>query len=350
MELNELVRKTCEWLKGTGPNSDIAISSRIRLARNLNKTPFVHWANKKQEEEIFNKVKDAIAQTSFLKGSLFLNLSEISPLDKQFLVERHLISYEHAQNPGFKAVVIGDREIISIMINEEDHLRIQVMRSGFNIQDTWKLANRIDKELETKLDYAFSSDWGYLTACPTNTGTALRGSCMMHLPCLVMTKQMGKIIHAITKLGLTVRGLYGEGTEAAGNFFQISNQVTLGQKEDIILDNLERIIKQVLEHEQSARKSLLEQNKAVLVDQIWRSYGTLKNAHIITTDETVELLSSIRMGVDMDIIKDINRQNINELFLLIQPSHLQKLEGKILNSNERDLKRAELIREKLKKK
>ncbi|MBM3254162.1 MAG: protein arginine kinase [Candidatus Omnitrophica bacterium] len=350
MELNELIRKSCEWLRGTGPNSDIVTSSRIRLARNLNKIPFVHWANKRQEEEVLNTAKNAIQQIPFLKDSLFLRLNTINPLDRQFLIERHLISYEHAQNPDHKAVIIGEKEIISIMINEEDHLRIQVMHSGFNMQDAWKFADRIDKELEIKLEYAFSPEWGYLTACPTNTGTGLRGSCMLHLPCLVMTKQMGKIIHAISKLGLTVRGLYGEGTEASGNFFQISNQVTLGQKEDIILDNLERIIKQVLEHEQGARKSLFEQNKAILQDQIWRSYGTLKNAHIITTDETVELLSSVRLGIDIGIIKDITRQTINELFLLIQPAHLQKLEGKILNSNERDLRRAALIRERFKKK
>ncbi len=349
MELNELIKKSCEWLRGIGPASDIVTSSRIRLARNLNKALFAHWANKKQGEEVLDAAKNAIGQTLLLKDSLFLRLSTISPLDRQFLIERHLISYEHAQNPNYKAVVIGDKEVISIMINEEDHLRIQVMRSGFNLQDAWRLAERIDKELETKLSYAFSPEWGYLTACPTNTGTGLRGSCMLHLPCLVMTKQMGKIIHAITKLGLTVRGLYGEGTEASGNFFQISNQVTLGQREDIILDNLERIIKQVLEHEQNARKSLFEQNRAVLEDQIWRSYGTLKNAHIITTDETVELLSSIRLGVDMGIIKEINRQTVNELFLLIQPAHLQKLDGKVLNTNERDLKRAALIREKLKR-
>lgn len=350
MELNELIKKSCEWLRGVGSNSDIVTSSRIRLARNLNKAPFAHWANKKQGEEVLEVAKNAIEQTPLLKDSLFLRLSTISPLDRQFLIERHLISYEHAQNPNYKAVVIGDKEIISIMINEEDHLRIQVMRSGFNLPDAWKIAERIDKELETKLSYAFSPEWGYLTACPTNTGTGLRGSCMLHLPCLVMTKQMGKIIHAITKLGLTVRGLYGEGTEASGNFFQISNQVTLGQREDIILDNLERIIKQVLEHEQNARRSLFEQNRAILVDQIWRSYGTLKNAHIITSDETVELLSSIRLGVDMGIIRDINRQTVNELFLLIQPAHLQKLEGRVLNTNERDLKRAALIREKLRKK
>ncbi|MFH0839072.1 MAG: protein arginine kinase [Candidatus Omnitrophota bacterium] len=350
MEFNDIVKKPCEWLKGTGPQSDIAISSRIRLARNLHKMLFVHWAGKKHMDEVIGIVKNAVAHSMLLKDSLFVKLSIIDSLDRQFLIERHIISYEFVQNPDHKAVVIGEKEIVSIMVNEEDHLRIQVMHSGFNIQDTWKLADKIDKELETKLDYAFSPEWGYLTACPTNTGTALRGSCMLHLPCLVMTKQMGKIIHAITKLGLTVRGLYGEGTEAAGNFFQISNQVTLGQKEDIILDNLQRIIKQVIEHEQSLRKNLFEHSRSALEDQIWRSYGTLKNAYIISAGETIELLSSLRLGVDIGIVKDLTRQTINELFLLIQPAHLQKLEGKVLNANERDLKRAALIREKLKKK
>ncbi len=350
MELNELVKKSCEWLRGTGPNSDIVTSSRIRLARNLSKVPFVHWANKEHQEGILQAVKDATSQIPALKDSLFLRLKDIGALEMQFLIERHLMSHEHAKNTAHKAVIVGAKEIVSIMINEEDHLRLQVMRSGFNIRDAWRLADRIDKELEKRLDYAFSPQWGYLTACPTNTGTGLRGSSMLHLPCLVVTKQMGKIIHAITKLGLTVRGLYGEGTEASGNFFQISNQVTLGQKEDIILDSLQRVIKQVLEHEQYARKNLFEMNRSILEDQIWRSYGTLKNAHIITANETIELLSNVRLGVDIGIIKDINRQAINELFLLIQPAHIQKLVGRSLKPKERDFKRATLIREKIKKK
>jgi protein arginine kinase len=233
------------------------------------------------------------------------------------------------------------------MINEEDHLRIQVIESGLNLTDVWKVIDKIDTEFSEKLEYAFSPEWGYLTACPTNTGTGMRASVMLHLPALVITKQINKVLHAIIKVGLAARGFYGEGTEATGNFFQISNQVTLGHSEDEIIDNLERIIKQVIEHESNARKALMSQKMEALNDRIWRSLGMLKSAHIMTSQEAIEHLSSVRLGVDMGIIKDIDRTRLNELFLTIQPAHLQKLEGKVLTSSQRDARRASLIREKL---
>ncbi|MCX5687650.1 MAG: ATP--guanido phosphotransferase, partial [Candidatus Omnitrophica bacterium] len=237
--------------------------------------------------------------------------------------------------------------VISIMINEEDHLRMQVMKSGFNLKEAWQIINDIDTELGNSLDFAYSVDFGYLTACPTNTGTGMRASVMLHLPSLVMTKQIGKVLQAITKLSLTARGLYGEGTEASGNFFQISNQVSLGHKEEDIIDNIDRIIKQIVDHEQSARETLLLQNKEALEDRIWRAYGTLKSAHIITSTETIDLLSLARLGVDLGVIKQADRTLINELFVVTQPAHLQKLEKKKLSPNQRDVKRAEIIREKL---
>jgi protein arginine kinase len=236
------------------------------------------------------------------------------------------------------------------MINEEDHLRIQVMKSGFDLRDSWAIIDDLDNELGGKLDYAYSLDFGYLTACPTNTGTAMRASVMLHLPSLVMTKQIGRVLQAITKLSLTARGLYGEGTEANGNFFQISNQVSLGHREEDIIDNIERIIKQIIDHEQGAREMLLGQNRALLEDRIWRAYGTLKNAHIITSSETIDLLSLVRLGVDKGLIKELDRALVNELFIIIQPAHLQKIKKKKLDSNQRDVERAEIIRERLRKK
>ncbi|KPK40510.1 MAG: ATP--guanido phosphotransferase [Omnitrophica WOR_2 bacterium SM23_29] len=346
MKLDDLLKETAEWLKGTGPNSEIVMSSRIRLARNLAKYPFPHWASKKQLENVLSDFEKAHKSIEYFKGALYLMMSNLSAIDKQFLIERHLISREHILHPEHKSVLISDREIISIMVNEEDHLRIQILQSGVNLQDTWQLANKIDEELDRYLDYAYSVELGYLTCCPTNVGTGLRASCMVHLPSLVMTKQINKVLHAITKLGLTARGLYGEGTEAHGNFFQISNQVTLGHTEEEIVDNLERIMRQLIEQENAARKSLLANQRELLEDRIWRAYGTLKSAHIITSNETIDLLSHVRLGVDLEIIKDVDRNMLNELFIQIQPAHLQKLQGKQLSADERDAKRAQLIRSK----
>ncbi|MBU4312930.1 MAG: protein arginine kinase [Candidatus Omnitrophica bacterium] len=347
MNLNDLLNSQGEWLRCTGPNSDIVMSSRVRLARNLSKYPFAHWASKKEQLEILSVAKEAVSSSKKIKTSFCLDIGKLDSIDRQFLVERHLMSKEHAVDAENKGLCISDREIVSIMINEEDHLRIQVMKSGFDLRDAWHIINDIDNEIGAILQYAYSLDFGYLTACPTNTGTGMRASVMVHLPSLVITKQIDKVLQAITKLSLTARGLYGEGTEASGNFFQISNQVSLGHTEEDIIDNIERIIKQIIDHEHSARESLMSQNKNMLSDRIWRAYGTLKSAYIITSNETIDLLSIVRLGVDLDLIKELDRAIVSELFIITQPAHLQKLEKKKLNPNERDVKRAAIIREKL---
>lgn len=346
-KVDHLLKQTCEWLRGTGPNSDIVMSSRIRLARNLENVPFTHWATKKQEKETLETLESAVQTVDALRGSLTVRMAEVDDVDKQFLLERHLISREHIVHPEFKSVVVGEKEIVNIMINEEDHLRVQVMQSGFNLQECWRIASRVDDALHKRIKFAFHQEWGYLTACPTNTGTGLRASVMLHLPSLVMTKQISRVLQAITKLGMTARGLYGEGTEAEGNFFQISNQVTMGSAEEDIIDNLERIIRQVIGHEENARKTIMKQSREMLQDKIWRSNGTLKSAHIINTKETLSLLSMVRLGVDMGLISDIDRRAVNELFILTQPAHLQKIEGRTLSSAQRDVKRANLIRRRL---
>ena len=347
MDFESLLKEPCEWLRGSGPHSDIVISSRIRLARNFCYQPFSHWANEASQSEVLKRAKSAITSSNYLKNGLFIKMADLSSLDKQFLIERHLVSREHVLKSDHKAVVVGDKEIVSVMINEEDHLRIQIMQAGFNLLQAWQIAKNIDKDLSVKIDFAYSKEWGYLTACPTNVGTGMRASVMMHLPALVMGKQIGKILHAITKLNLTARGFYGEGTEATGNFFQISNQVTLGQEEEEIIDNIERVIKQVIAHEENSRRSLIAQNKAKIEDLVWRSFATLKSAHIITSQETIGLLSAVRLGADLKIIKSLDSRLVNELLILTQPAHLQKKEGKTLTSSQRDVKRAEIIREKL---
>jgi len=347
MQINDLLNHTSEWLKGTGPNSDIVISSRIRLARNLSKYPFPHWANKEQLDGVLNDIKAASSKINMLKSSTLFVLGELDSIDKQFLVERHLMSIEHTQKTEKKALLVDDEEIIAVMINEEDHLRIQLMQSGFNLFEAWSIINRLDDELGKLLDYAYLDDFGYLTACPTNTGTGMRGSVMLHLPALVMSRQIERVLAAVSKLSFTTRGLYGEGTQASGNFFQISNQVSLGHSEDEIIENINGLIRQIIEQEAQARQILLSKNRTVLEDRINRSFGILKSARIITSQETIELLSMVRLGSDLGMFKDIDRRTINELFITTQPAHLQKIENKKLSSEERDLKRAELIRKKL---
>lgn len=348
MMLDDFLKQDSEWLKGTGPSANIVMSSRTRLARNLENIPFSNWADNTQLEEILTTVRDAALSCSALKNAIFFRLRDLNEVDRLFLVERHLMSPEHATDVQYKGLIVDRKEMISIMINEEDHLRIQVMQSGLNLKEAWKILDQLDTELSKAISYAYSAKWGYLTACPTNTGTGLRASVMLHLPALVFSGQIGKALQAISKLGLNIRGLYGEGTDASGNIFQVSNQVAMGITEDDTIDNIDRITNQILTREDTTRNTILAKNKEGLVDRVSRAYGTLKSAHIISSNETVTLLSTIRLGVDLGIVKNIDRRLVNELFILTQPAHLQKLEGKSLDANDRDTKRADLVRSKLK--
>ncbi len=349
MKLDELIKEDGEWLKGTGANADIVISSRVRLARNLGDFSFPHRASPKQREQIVAEALRAIKKCGMLKNSLILSSEGISMLDRQFIMERHLISLEFVESEKSGAIVISDKEIMSIMVNEEDHLRLQAIQSGLQLMEAWRLIDGVDTELSKHLKFAYSGVLGYLTTCPTNTGTGMRASLMLHLPCLVISKQIGRVLQAITKLGLVARGLYGEGTEPSGNFFQISNQITLGRSEEDIIDNIERLGKQVVAHEENARKVLLSKSGKELENSIFRAYGILKNARIISSTEALDLLSNLRLGVDLGLIHDIDYRLINELLMLTQPAHLQKIEGRRLSSDSRDLIRGKLIREKLKK-
>jgi protein arginine kinase len=347
MKIEELLNHTGEWLRGTGPSANIVMSSRIRLARNLSAWPFPNKAAKKELEGAFGSVEKAMTNINFLKDATLFRMTELDQVDRQMLVERHLMSHEHASNPDGKGLIVSAEETVSVMVNEEDHLRIQVMRSGLNLNEAWDIINSIDDSLSHELEFAFLPSWGYLTACPTNTGTAMRGSVMMHLPALVMTKQINKVLAAISKLSFASRGFYGEGTQASGNFYQISNQVALGHSEQDIIQNINGLIRQVIEQEEQARQALLLQNKPMLEDKICRSLGLLKTARIISSQEAIELFSMVRLGLDMGILKNVNHKSLNELFIMIQPAHLQKIEGKKLNAFERDTKRAAVIRQKL---
>lgn len=345
--LQNLKESTAEWTNGQGPLSDIVISSRIRLARNVEGIPFSPRAEQAELKNIFELSRQVIEEDSLFQDSNLLLLDELSPLESQFLVEKHLISIYHAREKRlYRGCVFNQKETLSIMINEEDHFRIQYLLSGLQLNNIWKLINEIDNEIEKKVTYAFSEE-GYLTSCPTNVGTGMRASIMLHLPALAMVNGINDILKATSKIGYVVRGFYGEGTEVMGNLFQVSNQITLGLSEEEIIDNLEKVNQQIISKEQKVRKDLLSNSKNQLEDQVWRAYGILSGARIISSAEAMVLLSKLRFGVELGIIPYLNLGTLNRLMLLIQPAYLQMLAGKDLDTYSRDLQRAILIRDKI---
>lgn len=326
-----------------GSESDVVISSRVRLARNFDDYPFPFKMNDEQSGEVLNRVKDAILDDSFV----FIDIQDLNAVEKQALVEKHLISPDIVEKRGKSGVLISKDERISIMANEEDHLRIQSLFSGLELNKARQLCDEIDMRLEEKNDFAYSNDFGYLTCCPTNVGTGMRASVMLHLPALVMTGYIRNILEACGKLNVAVRGIYGENTEASGNMFQISNQVTLGVNEEEIIANIINITSQIIEQERLLRDELYKQDPPKFEDKVFRSYGTFANARIISADESLRLLSDVRLGVDMGIIKNIGVETLNEIMLLVQPANLQKYVGRTLGPDERDIRRSDFIRNKL---
>jgi protein arginine kinase len=347
MNLDSLTHTSGEWLRGGGPESDIVISSRIRLARNLAAFPFTNRASTHQKGEIEALLRDRIAKLEPGLKLDYVHLPSVPALDRQFLVERQLISRELAGAEGPRGVAIGPRETVSIMVNEEDHLRLQVMRSGFALDEAWQDIDKADDQLEQRVSYAFSDEFGYLTACPTNVGTGMRASVMLHLPALVLTRQVEKVFRALQKINLAVRGLYGEGSRASGDFYQISNQVTLGKGEATILNEIREVIPQIIAYERQARQTLLKETKQALQDRVSRAYGTLCSATMMTSEETMDLLSSVRLGVNLGLLEDITIPTVNELFIHTQPAHLQKLMGATLDGEERNAARARYLRTRL---
>jgi protein arginine kinase len=347
MNLDTLTQNSGEWLRGNGPEADIVISSRIRLARNVAAFPFTNRASAYQKAEIEGLLKDRVQRLDLDPRLEYINVPNLSPLDRQLLVERQLISRELAAADGPRGVALGPRETVSLMINEEDHLRLQVMRSGFSLDEAWQDIDRVDDLLEARISYAFSEEFGYLTACPTNVGTGMRASVMLHLPQLVFTKQIEKVFRALQKINLAVRGLYGEGSRASGDFYQISNQVTLGKSETQILNEIREVIPQIITYERQARNAMLKENRQTLQDRVSRAYGTLCSATMMTSEETMDLLSSVRLGVNMGLLDDVTIGTVNELFIHTQPAHLQKLMGALLDGEERNAARARYLRTRL---
>jgi protein arginine kinase len=348
MDIHSFLIPPADTARRKGPHDRIVMSSRVRLARNVKDAAFPGWAKKPERIRVLDMIRPAVEGLPEMKEAFSETMDSLSALDKQILVERHLISREHAAKSAGSGLVLNRDETLCFMINEEDHLRMQALRPGLQLRQAWAAIDQTDSALERKLDYAFNPDLGYLTACPTNIGTGIRVSAMLHLPGLVLGEQINPIIQSVNKLGLAVRGLYGEGTEALGNVFQVSNQMTLGEAETAIVERLEKVLAQIIEHEENARASLLEKKPKMVYNHIGRAYGILANAHSISSKETMNLLSLMRLGIDVGLFPGVERSLVDELFILTQPAHLQKQHSEKLSAEERDLLRADMVRERLK--
>jgi protein arginine kinase len=348
MKIASLLKTPGDWLAPHGGDHPIVISSRVRLARNLAKLPFPGWAKKTERVRILDEIKPEVEHLGPMLESFSEQLNELTALEKQVLVERHLISREHAAKGMGSAVVINPSQSVSIMINEEDHLRMQAIRSGLALAETYKTIDDVDTALEAHLDFAFDPELGYLTACPTNVGTGMRASAMVHLPGLVLSEQINQVVNSVNKIGLAVRGLYGEGTEAMGNLFQVSNQTTLGEKEAQIIERLNKVIETLIQRENQARENLLETKQTMLMDQVGRAYGILTHSYSVSSKEALNLLSVMRLGIDLGFFPEEGRILINSLLMETQPAHLQHFSQQKLAAEERDHLRADIVREKLK--
>ncbi|MFA7230215.1 MAG: protein arginine kinase [Victivallaceae bacterium] len=348
-KIDALLKHKVSWLEDGGPDEDIAISSRIRLARNISGVSFPIAASPEQLSMAQTAAEMAIEKSQCLDSSaICFRMDELSEINKQLLLERRLVSREFITKDKNASLCVRDDEACAIMINEEDHLRIQALRPGFQLEAVWQTISELDSQIEKQLTYAYDSQLGYLTSCPTNVGTGMRASVMLHLPGLVLSGQLNAAIQGISKLGMAVRGIFGEGSDNRGNLFQVSNQSTLGESEEQIIERLNSVIKQLISHEKNARLTLLEKKQNFLLDHVGRSYGILRHAYILTSEEALNSLSGIRIGVDMGMFTSVDLGTVNELFLTINPAHLQRFAQKELNSEERDVFRASMIRERLK--
>ncbi|MFH2056931.1 MAG: protein arginine kinase [bacterium] len=344
---DELNGKIGSWLQAGGNEPSIVLSSRVRLARNIKGLTYPIYADQPTREKVVSFVETAIENSPSLASGAFYRSSDVEQLDRDFLVERHLISPEFIRPNALSGIFIGADEAMAIMVNEEDHLRIQTLGSGLALGEVLQRAAQIDEDLAETLDFDYDTDFGFLTSCPTNVGTGMRASILIHLAGLVLTKEIDSVIDHITKLGLVVRGFYGEGSDVWGNLFQISNQTTLGRSEIDIAESLEKITQQIIEFENKARERLVAEAKDEIADKVWRAYGILRHARVLTSEETMNLFSALRLGNALGLFDRVPLRLINELMFLTQPAHLQKYVGETLGAAERDVARASLVRERL---
>lgn len=344
MKINELIDSHSELTDTAASKSAVVLMTRIRLARNLADHPFPGWAKEGQRLEIRDRCMQAVAALSQMKRGLAIPVENLDELQKQILVERHLISRELCQAKSGAGIVISKDQSCVVMVNEEDHLRIQVLRAGFQFKKVWNTINSVDTALEEYMDFAFSPQLGYLSACPTNLGTAIRASAMMHLPALVISGQMEKVVRAVNQLGMAVRGLFGEGSDASGSIFQISNQTTLGESEEGIIKHLHGVLNTIIEQELNARQKLLEADPNKLSDKIGRAYGILQNGYLLNSNEAMNLLSLIRLGIDLEVFPNVPRAIIDRLFIECQPGHVQHAAKGAFDPAQRDYLRAARLR------
>ncbi|MCP4582652.1 MAG: protein arginine kinase [candidate division Zixibacteria bacterium] len=349
MMFEDMAKRSATWITGDGPESEIVLSSRIRFARNIADFKFPPSADTDTRDKIIEFVKGSFQSADLLNEGEFFLSSDINSLDQSFLVERHLISPEFMKGGTGRGVFIDNSENLSIMVNEEDHLRLQAISAGLSMNECWEMANEIDTRLAKKMDFAYDDKFGHLTSCPTNVGTGLRASILIHLPGLVLTREIDNVISRISKVGLVVRGFYGEGTDVLGNLFQISNQTTLGRSEEEIIDSLAKVTQQIIEYELKSQETLMQDAADQIEDKVWRSYGILKHARVLNSGEVMNLLSALRLGVSLKLIDKVSLDQINELLIVTQPAHLQKYYEKEMDNNERDMIRAGLVRERLSK-
>ena len=348
MEINKRIfEDNGAWMSGDGPHSGIAVTTRVRLARNLDKRKFPTHPDQSERREVLEEVRAAIRSLPDGSSYEWHELDEQVPLERRLLMERHLISRELADGNGPRAVAVNPGASLAVMVNEEDHLRMQCLMPGLSVQEAYDRVNLLDDQLSERLAFAFDPVYGYLTSCPTNVGTGLRVSVMLHLPALVMTRHIEKVFRAVYEMRMAVRGFYGEGTEAFGELYQISNQITCGRSELDIIDDMEAVIGAIIQYEEKARKELATSDRSQLEDRVWRSWGLLRNARLMSSEEAMRHLSSLRLGIVMGVFDSIDLRELQKLFLYTQPAHLQRLEGRELDSGDRDVARARYIRNEL---
>jgi protein arginine kinase len=338
------------WLEASGPHADIVLSTRVRLARNLQGHTFGPRADDEERLRILQRVQAAAQKGALLRDGVSVDVASLPPLSRNVLLERHLVSRElvggGTREPHVGAgLIVSPDEQAGAMVNEEDHLRLQGMMSGLRLRDAYGLVDALDEELGRELPMAFHHEFGFLTSCPTNVGTGLRASILIHLPGLVLTKEIGKVLQGIGQVGLTFRGLYGEGSEVVGNFFQISNQTTLGKPEEDLIDHLQKIVLQVIQYETQARSVLMREAPAVIEDKIWRAYGLLRYARAMTFQEVMNLLSGVRLGVSMKLLSGLSVYTLNKIMIYTQSAHLEQAAGRGLSEAESDVHRATYVRE-----
>lgn len=349
LDLSLLPDGGVRWLDASGPNSDVVISTRMRLARNVSGYAFTGRARDGERLRMLAQVRDALGAVPSMYGSALVRLEELSAGDRQLLHERHLVSKELAgldpQHPVRSGAAVFLAESVGLLVNEEDHLRLQALRSGFAVTEAFASVQRLDQELGRQVPYAFHREFGFLTACPTNAGTGLRASVLIHLPGLVLTKEIGKVLAGLQQMGLTYRGLYGEGSEVVGNFFQLSNQTTLGRSEEELQDLLVRVVRHVIEREEEARRVLVREAGYIIEDKLWRAYGTLRYARSLTFDEAMNYLSGVRLAVGLKLITGLSVYTLNKLLIFAQSAHLAHGEGRVLSEGETNLARARYVRQ-----